>query len=186
MLDTLETTNGHAKGRAVPPLPAFTFPDSGITIHVPRLSPNTQALIAEQVQREMPPRPEPPIQAVEGLDGKLHDEPNPANPEYLAALREWVQSANIEIGGRFRQLIMRRLVVEVDGAAVAQLREDMAAIGSPLPDDADDRQLYLDHICISSAIDFEALMAFVQRRAGPTEAATAEHRAAFRGDVSGS
>jgi hypothetical protein len=80
---------------------------------------------------------------------------------------------------------MRRLVVEVDADAVQALREDMAAIGSPLPEDADDRQLYLDHVCISSPIDFEALMAFVQRRAGPTEAAIAEHRASFRGDVPG-
>jgi hypothetical protein len=126
MIDTIETTNGHAKGRAVPPLPAFTFPDSGITVHVPRLSPNTQALIAEQVLREMPARPEPPIQTVEGLDGKAHDEPNAANPEYLAELRAWTQSANIEIGARFRQLVMRRLVVEVDADAVQALRDRLA------------------------------------------------------------
>ena len=56
---TVETTNGHLKGRAVPALPQFTFPDSGITVGLRRLSPDTQDRIARELSRKSPPPPAP-------------------------------------------------------------------------------------------------------------------------------
>lgn len=173
--DVQERTNGHhPRGRAAPPYPEFTFPDSGITVNVPRLSPDTQAQIGRVVREEMKqtdPEPQIPMEPVEGLDGKLAEEPNPLNEAYQTAQTAWYTRYYAAIGKRFSDLVLRQVQVEVDADAVQRLREDMAAIRTPIPDDEDDRTVYLRRICISSWVDHEALMAFVQRRNQPTKEA---------------
>lgn len=181
MTITTDIQNGHhSKGRAAPGLPAFTFPDSGITVGLRRFAPDTQDQIARAIQRETPP-PSVPMVKTE-LD---EEEPNPADPDYQTALSAYMQQIVLEVSRKLVDLALRRMEVEVDTAAVAALREDMAAIGTPIEDD-DDRMVYIRHICISSTYDLTAMMAYLQRRSLPTEVAVQEFLESFQRDISGS
>lgn len=176
-IDTLERTNGHhPKGRAAPGLPAFTFPDSGITVGLRRFAPDTQDQIARALQRENPPPALPMVET------ELGDEPNPADPDYQTALSAYMQQIVLEVSRKLVDLALRRMDVEVDSAAVAALREDMAAIGTPIEDD-DDRMVYIRHICISSTYDLTVMMAYLQRRSMPTEVAVQEFLETFQRDI---
>lgn len=179
--------NGRQAGRHAP-LPTFTFPDSGITVELRRLAPDTQQHIAQAVEGDPDwtkkhPKPEPPLQTVTNLEGKEEQIPNPEEPEYQKKLSAYMLQFSIEIGNRLTALALRQIVVDVDEDAVARLREDMKAIGAPIPNDTDARDIYIRRICISSIFDLEALMAYIQGRSGPTEAAVARHRATFPGSV---
>lgn len=176
-MTTTETTNGRAKGRAAPPLPAFTFPDSGITVVLRRFAPDTQDAIVRALQRDDPP-PAVPIATTE-----LGEEPNPADPDYQKALSDYFQRLALETSKKLVDLALRRIEVEVDQAAVDALRADMAAIGTPIEDD-DDRMVYIRHICISSTYDLTAMLAYLQRRSLPTEAAVQEFLESFQRSVS--
>ena len=179
------TTNGRQRGRAAP-LPSFTFPDSGITVSLRRMAPDTQQHIARAVEedeawRAKHPRPEPPLQPVTDLEGKEELVPNVEEPEYQKRLGTYLQAFNIEVGERLIALALRQIVCEVDTESVQTLRDDLAAVGAPLPDEASDEDIYIRRICVSSVFDIQALMAYVQGHSGPTEAAIARHRATFSG-----
>jgi len=187
-MTTIETTNGHVKGRAAP-LPSFTFPDSGITVQLRRISPDTQAIIARSIASDAEwhqrhPRPEPPIQEVESIDGLSHI-PNPDEPEYKKALATYLAWFSAEAGVRLLELALRQIVVEVDADAVSIHRENMAAIGAPIPDDADDREVYLRQLCVSSALDAASLVAYVQGSSAPTKEAIQAALDRFQRHVSG-
>ncbi len=186
MTDILERTNGHQKGRAAPPLPQFTFPDSGVTVGLRRFAPDTQDQITRALMRKHPAPPVPMTEGMEGPDGTPEMEPNPADPDYQQAVIAYMQRINLEASTKMFELAMRRIEVEVDRAAVERYKEDMAAIGTPLPDTLedgtplDDRTIYIRHICISSAYDLTAMLAYLQRRSLPTEAAVQEYLESFR------
>lgn len=183
--DTIERANGHhPKGRAVPALPAFTFPDSGITVGLRRFAPDTQDQIARALQRENPPPPVPMVEGIERADGTFELEPNAADPDYQQALSEYMQQIILQVSAKLVDLALRRMEVEVDQAAVNQLRDDMAAIGTPI-EDTDDRMVYIRHLCISSTYDLTAMMAYLQRRSLPTEVAVQEFLESFQRPVSG-
>ena len=177
---TVETTNGHLKGRAGAALPQFTFPDSGITVGLRRFSPDTQDRIVRELQRKSPPPPAPEIET------ELGSEPNPADPDYQQALATYWARINLEASERMFQLALRQIDVEVDHAALDRLKADMEAIDTPLDADKDDRDLYIRHICISSVHDLTALLSYLQRYSTPTEEAIQERLDSFRGNVPGS
>lgn len=189
MTDVLEQTNGRVKGRAVPALPQFTFPDSGITVGLRRFAPDTQDQIARALMRDHPAPPVPVVEGIERADGTFETEPNPADPDYQAALVAYLNQINTETSTKMFGLAMRRIEVEVDQAAVDRYKEDMAAIGTPIPetmDDGtpwDDRTIYIRCICISSSYDLTAMLAYLQRRSLPTEAAVQEYLESFRGHI---
>lgn len=186
MTDVLEHANGHRqKGRAVPPLPQFTFPDSGITVGLRRFAPDTQDLIARELMRQQPAPAVPLTEGVEREDGTFEMEENPADPDYQQALVAHLNKINLQVSAKMVELALRRLEVEIDQQVVDHLKEDMAAIGTPLGDDLDDRMIYIRHICISSAYDLTAMMAYLTRRSLPTEVAVQEYLDSFRHNVSG-
>lgn len=170
----IPTTNGRIKGRVVPPLPQFTFPDSGITVGLRRFAPDTQDAISRELMRRQPAPPVPVIET------ELGEEENPADPDYQQATVAYLQRINLEVSAKMVELALRRIEVEVDHATVDQLKEDMAAIGTPLPDDLDDRMVYIRHICISSSYDLTAMIAYLNRRSLPTEAAVQEFLDSFQ------
>ena len=179
------TTNGRQAGRQAP-LPTFTFPDSGITVSLRRVATGTQEQIAHAIEHDPDwcaahPKPEPPLQVVTDLEGKDTEIPNPDEPAYGRRRDAYILALNTEIGERLIALAVRQVVCDVDEEAVNLLRADMEAIGAPFPDDADDRDIYVRRICISSVFDLSALLAYIQGRSGPTEAAIARHRATFSG-----
>lgn len=180
-------TNGrhHPQGRAAPPLPQFTFPDSGITVGLRRFAPDTQDAIARELTRQHPPPEIPMVEGIELADGTYDLEPNPADPDYQQALADYFQQQALDVAAKLVDLALRRIEVEVDAGAVQRLRDDMAAIGAPLPDDLDDRTIYVRHICISSTYDLTSMLAYLQRRSMPTEVAVQEFLESFRRDISG-
>lgn len=195
---TTETTNGHAKGRKVPPLPTFTFRDSGHTVAIRKLSPMTLQEMDRQLRREFPPPEVPVVDVPDGDDGQTRKEANPADPDYQQALVKWQQEHYERAGERTLRLVALRAVeVEVDADALVQLRKDLAIIGTPLPDDPkltpeqNEKYLYVMHILIGSPEDMQDLQAVVMRRSQPTQEAVSEHIASFRNtgelsaDVSG-
>lgn len=179
-MTTTDVQNVRHKGRAVPALPQFTFPDSGITVGLRRIAPDTQNQIVRTLMRENP-EPPPPMVVNDYGNGPV-EEPHIGHPDYQKALADYWSEINTEAGTRLMQLAIRQIVVEVDTEAVAQLRDDMIAIGTPIEEE-DDRTVYIRHICLSSMTDLHALMAYLQRRSLPTEAAVQEHTKSFRGNV---
>lgn len=181
MTDILETNGYRQKGRAAPPLPQFTFPDSGITVGLRRLAPDTQDQITRALMREYPAPEAPMAEGIERGNGTFEMEPNPADPDYQKAMAAYLERISLEASTKMFELAMRRIEVEVDQQAVEQFKADMAAIGTPLPDDLEDREIYLRHICISSTYDLTAMLAYLNRRSLPTEEAVQEYLSSFRG-----
>jgi hypothetical protein len=188
-MTTTDTTNGrhHPQGRAAPKLPAFTFPDSGITVGLRRFAPDTQDTIMREVMRQNPAPPIPLVEGVEKEDGTCEMEENPADPDYQRARSAYMQRITLQVNAKMTELALRRIEVEVDQEAVDAFKADMVAIGAPLPDTLendtplDDRAIYIRHICISSVYDLTAMMAYFQRRSLPTEEAVQEFLDSFRG-----
>lgn len=183
-----DTTNGVMKGRAAP-LPSFTFPDSGITVQVRRISPDAQARIGQAIANDpewhlLHPKPQPPMQIVEAIDGPM-EAPNVDDPEYKRALSQYLAWMAAEAGVRLLELALRQIVVEVDTEAVSEHRANMAAIGAPLPEDTSDRDIYLRQICVSSTYDAAALVAHVQGASAPTRGAIQASLDMFRRAVQG-
>lgn len=183
MTDVLEQTNGRVKGRVVPALPQFTFPDSGITVGLRRFAPDTQDQIARALMRDNPAPSVPMVEGIERPDGTFEMEPNPADPDYQAALAAYFNQISTEASTKMFELAMRRIEVDVDQGAVDRYKEDMAAIGIDLDPDMDDRTIYIRCICISSSYDLTAMLAYLQRRSLPTEAAVQEYLDSFQRHV---
>ena len=183
MTTDIETrANGHhPRGRAAP-LPAFTFPDSGITVGLRRFAPDLQDTIARAYQRDHPVPPVPT--ATVEIGGEEMEEANPADPDYEQAVSAYLQRMALDVSAKLIDLALRRIEVEVDQAAVDALRADMAAIGSPIEDD-DDRMVYIRYICISSTYDLTSMLAYLQRRSLPTEVAVQEFLESFQRPLSG-
>jgi len=176
------------KGRTPPPLPPFTFKDSGITVQLRKLSPFTGDLIGRSLRKERP-APTPPVNMVQYGDGKPTPEPNTADPAYLAAMQEYETWIAGEAGKRMMNLVIDTAIViskdDIDLDEVQRIRSAMAMLDSPIEDDMDDREVYIRYICVGSQDDLEDLIANATRRSQPTEAAIAENVAAFQGNVSG-
>lgn len=168
--------------KSPPPVP-FTFPDSGITVLVRRMSPDTMNLIGQAVRKSMPP-PEPPQQEVEYPDGSKRMEKNESHPDYRNAMEVYVMEVAQEAANRMMRFIARRVEVEVDLEAVQTFREDMEAIGVTL-EETDDKVVYVRHILVSSKEDYQALTNFIAQISQPTKEAVDAHKDSFRSDVSG-
>lgn len=178
MTDVL--TNGHrTRGRSVPPLPAFTFPHSGVTVGVRRFSADTQDTIRRELMRVYPP-PDPPI---EDNGPELEPAPNFADPDYKDAIAAYLRDIAVKLTTKMFELALRRIVVEVDTQALEQLKEDMRAIGTPLDETLDDRELYIRHICVSSTADLTALLAYLQGQSMPTPEVVQEFIDTFQRNV---
>lgn len=180
--------SGRQKGRDVPPekLYPFTFEGTGRTVHIRKLS----ALIRDEVHRAVrrdptfPSEPEPPIQEVDYGEGTVK-RPNWQHSVYLEMQREWQARFIEEVSERLVNLVIRRAVVcEVDAAAVAQARADMAAVSVPL-DAYDDHYVYVAFVCIGPRHDYNELLRTVFERSVPSEEAIQAHLDSFPDPVSG-
>jgi hypothetical protein len=176
--DTIETTNGHVKGRAVPPLPTYTF-DTGITVGIRKLSPflrdDIEAHIRASDKREGK-APTPPL--APGVDGVL--ELNESDPDYLVAVGAYEVAIRPRIQEKLLRIAIKRGVeVEIDYEAVAAYRADMEAEGVKLPDE-DDKYFYVTRLCVGSAQDLSDLYDTIFKRAMPTKEAIEAHKATFQ------
>jgi len=171
------------KGRTVPPLPTFTFKDTGITVGLRKLSPYVGDQIGKAIRKERP-APKPPLNEVDYGDGKKVSEENTADASYQRALAEYEQWVAFEAGQRTIRAVLDYAIAldtdQVDADAVAQARAMMAAIGAPLDDDISDRDVYIKYVCLGTQEDLSDLLEAATRRSQPTEAAIAENVTAFR------
>jgi hypothetical protein len=173
-------------GRAAPAekLEDFTFPDTGRTVQIRKVSTLIRAEIRRQVAAEPAfIEPTPPMVEVDYGDGKIRT-PNPAHSTYQQLMREWEGRINREVGERLKAIVIRRGVVvdQIDTAAVDQARADLAAIGINTSA-YDDRYAYIAFVCIGSESDLKDLLKATFERSAPSEAAIQAHIATFQSDV---
>lgn len=164
----MENSNGHHGPTT------FTFPDSGVTIKTRKVSP----LLLAEIQKTLPP-PTPPMQEVD-YGGTKKMEPNPAHPDYAAALATYRAEFSNLI---FRALVLIGVECEVDAEAVGKLRADMQQFNVTLP--PEDKFVYVAHILCTSNEDVTALRDLLLRHSQPTEGAVAEAVDRFPAEVQG-
>jgi hypothetical protein len=187
MSQLIEHVNGKGQqGRIAPPLPAFTFKDSGVTIQVRKVGPTTQQRLAQQIQRDFP---EPPIPVVET---ELGPEQNAADPEYVKAMEAWQQQTNGELTNRLMLIAALEAEVTIDAQArteIARRKRHLKLIGIPYEDNPDlteeenERVFYVLNIAAASPEDLGEFGAAVLRRSVPTEAAVQAQITTFPGDL---
>jgi len=176
------------RGRTPPPelLLEHIVPSTGRTIHIRKLSVFTRGAIRSGVIRANP-EPEPPLVTIDYGDGQLR-EPNRGDPTYQRRLAEWRTRTNEQIAERLTELFLRRGIVvhddEIDRAAVAQARADLAAVGADIQD-LDDAQVYVRFVCIGPDEDWTDIQKLIWERSTPTEAAVQAQIATFRPDLPG-
>lgn len=186
MTTTDTYTNGTtSKGRAVPPLPVHTFQDSGITVRLRKIAPNTQAQLALQIQREIP-KPPPPINKTE-----LGEEANEADPQYIRDLDEWEQKCAQALNRKMFTIAALECECDIDRAEIERKQRSFRAAkfqweeDTDLSDDERAKVFYIEHIACVTQEDLREFYQAVTRRSQPTEAAVQAHIDSFQRDVSG-
>jgi len=183
----MEHVNGHRQqGRVVPPLPAHTFKDTGITIHLRKVGPTTQQRLAQQIMKELP---EPPIPLV---DTEAGPEYNAADPEYIAAKEDWDQETRRELTQRLMLIAALEAEVEIDDAArqdIARKQRHLRLIGIPYEDNPDltpeenEKVFYILHVAAGTPEDLGEFSQAVMRRSVPTEEAVQSQIATFQREL---
>lgn len=180
-------TNGHQKGRDVPPekLYPFVFESTGRTVYIRKVS----ALLRDEIHRAVrrdpafPKEPEPPIQEVDYGDDNKVKRPNRQHSVYLELQKEWQAKYLEEVNERLAVVAIHRGVVcDIDDTAVKQMREEMAASGVPL-DDYCDHYVYVAFVCVGPTADYRELLKAVFDRSTPPAEAVQAHKDSFRSDV---
>ena len=176
------------RGRTPPPelLLEHTVPSTGRTIYIRKLSVFTRhAIRAAAIQAD--PEPEPPMVTIDYGDGQLR-EPNRGDPTYQRRLGEWRARIADAVSVGLTELFLRRGIVvrpdDIDVAAVAQARADLAAVGADVAD-LDDAAVYVRFVCIGPDEDWTDIQKLIWERSTPTEAAVQAQIATFRPDLPG-
>lgn len=164
--------------RSVPAKATYTFAN-GVTVALERVGP----LFALPIQRANPP-PDPPL--APGAFGQM--EPNPADPDYAAALAAHQQKLAFIIQDALLDLGVSDDIV-VDLIAVNRVREVYGRSGIELPER--DKMVYIKHVLISNQDDLEGLFTAIRTYEVSEEAIAAagamfpDHRAgtAVRGSA---
>ena len=147
---------------------------TGVTVGIRKVSPFT----LDAVRRHYP-APKPPLVDVAYGD-KTTKEPNESDPDYLAALEQHQLLVSTKITDAMFQL---GLDVDVDAAALAAFREEMAALEITIS--GNDKQVYIRHVAIGTKDDMDLISRAITRTTMPTEEAVQEHLDTFSGDVPG-
>lgn len=158
----------------VPPEPArHTFPN-GATATIRRMSQFTIASLEIGIGKAYP-KPAPPL--APGIGGAM--EPNPADPEYAAAVQRWQLETQLRV---MDAMLDYAVDIEVDQAALDDVRTLFERVGAPL-DEISDKVAYIKHCCVFDlSRDLSAVSALI-RDGIPTEADVQAHVETFRGDV---
>lgn len=174
-------------GRTPPPenLIDFTFPDTGRTVQIRKVSSLLRQETRRQVMRARGfEEPKPPTSKVDYGEGQV-EIPNPQHPLYQDLKRDWTARVNEETGARLKRIAIRRGVVcEVDIDAVNFIRADMLLDGVDLSE-FDDHYVYVAFVCVGSDEDWTDLLKAIFERSAPQEAAVQAHIAAFQPDLPG-
>lgn len=182
----MEHVNGTQRGGYPPALPQHTFKDTGITIGIRKVGPSAQQSLAMAIMKEMP---EPPIPVV---TTEIGDEPNAADPAYIAAREKWNQETRIELTRRLMLIAALEAEVTIDDRArqdIARRKRSLQLAKTPHEDDPDltpeenERVFYVLNIAAGTPEDLGEFGEVVLRRSVPTEEAVQSQIATFRSDV---
>lgn len=167
VIPTPSPTQRRQAGREAPaPMrPKFTFPDSRVTVELPRVGPDTLEAIQVAVSKAMPPPPVPQIQIGDAEDAEF--QPNPQDPQYLAAVAQHRYDVQFEIGQRLFKFAILQMGVTVDAERLRNHVASLEAIGVPVPEFASEREAFIRLIALSSKDDIAAMMAYLMKRDVP-------------------
>lgn len=172
--------NGHLKGRAVPALATFTFANGAVAVLRP-ISQFTRAHM-EIAARKAHPAPQPPLNAVDYGDGKVVQEPNPADPEYQLALADHQRTIGEAV---LEGMLELGVEIAVDTAALDRVRETLAMLGMPL-NEKSDKIAYIKHCCVYDvATEGPALREAMEQLITPRQGDVDAQLATFPADVPG-
>lgn len=178
-------TNGQ-RGRIAPTLPQHTFKDTGITIGIRKVGPSTQQSLAMAIMKEMP---EPPIPVVET---ELGNEPNAADPAYIAAREKWNQETRAELTRRLMLIAALEAEVTIDDRArqdIARRKRSLQLAKTPYEDDPEltpeenERVFYVLSVAAGTPEDLGEFGDVVMHRSVPTEEAVQKQIATFQRDI---
>ncbi len=134
------------------------FDHLGVTLKIRRIP----RMLIEDWRKSLPAQPPVPTQEIDYGGGQKRLEENPTHPSYLQA----IEAYNYDVGMRAIAFsIDRGVVVDVDQAAVTELRTWAAASGIQLP--ASDLVVFVSRILLP---DLEDLVKLRQAVFGRTEA----------------
>lgn len=143
--------------RLPPPKPTFTF-SNGAVATLERVGP----LFAMPIMRAYPD-PEPPM--APGVGGEM--QPNPADPDYEAALQKHQQWRAEKIQDAILDACISDDFV-IDMEAVARKKRIYARAGINI-DHEDNRMIYLKYCCLGEPDELERLLSTVRDYAQVTE-----------------
>lgn len=163
-------------------LRAFTFPDSGVTVFIRRVSP----MISYEMKRSIP-KPKPPVVRVNygtAEDPDFRNEVNEADPDYQVALEDW----NARVEAATRKIMIKLGIVytltDEDKDRLALIRETMSEEGIEIQDS--ELVAFVTYVAITSQRDMEAMINALVGNSMPTEEAIEEATSSFSGDTEGS
>lgn len=157
------------------PLPTYAF-KNGVVAHVHRVGQMTIAHIAASVEQKIDKPTVPTF--IEDIGNGPQAHPNPASPEYQAALTTRQQQVNLAV---MDALIDLAVDIEIDGSEVARVKASMDRIGMPLHE-VSDKVLFIKHCCITDGSELGTLANLIR---GNLEVAVEAQTATFSGDVPG-
>lgn len=177
------------KGRIAPPSAEYTFPGSGITIRIRKVSPLLRDDIDAQLRLEFPSPEIPMARRNYGTEDEPDwiDEPNPFDPVYKEEQKKWlVQHAN-RVGDKLLWVAVRRgIELQLDEemkAEVDSIREDFKLIGVDL--DPDDKFVYVTRICLQTLDELRELHDVIFSQARPSREVIEALKATFPSEVQG-
>lgn len=142
---------------------------NGTVLNLKPLNP----LVLERFRTYNKGRPEPPIQEVKYADGSVAKEPNPNDPEYLAALASW----DYERGLRITNYIL------VEGVSDVPPQEFIDEYSEYFPESTAKEMKYL---WVSSLVvdqeELTELIAYIVGQTVPTKGGLEEAANTFQGD----
>lgn len=155
----------------------YTFTDSGITITIRKISPNTLMEFQRWFERNHI-EPTAPVNKVTYPDGQVVDEENLSHPDYKKALQDY----RVLYQRRMQELFVRRgVVIELNEAQLKEVNDLKAEWQAQYNEEigGSDKEIYIEHICISTPEEMKELIEVISRRTLPTEAAVSEATARF-------
>lgn len=156
-------------------LKEFVFAN-GRKVMLKTVSPMTLA----RVRKDYRP-PKPPLNVVDYGDGKVVQEPNPADPDYIEALDMY----NMDLNERMQRLTIKLAVVHTLTAEEKQelqdLREIMQSEGVSLEED--DVEAFINNLCISSGFEIQRFLDAVMNTVGPSAEGVQAIKEQFPGNI---
>jgi len=153
-------------------LAELTFPESGVTVHLPVMS---AAGITMKLRRKYPP-PSPPQQVVDYGGGHKVREFNYAHPDYKEAQEQYGHFINQQTEKTMMSRAVRSISLNAQQREmVAKWKKENAGL---YDDDDREQEIFFEEFCLHGEED---LIAFIKHVSGydPSEADTADAVAGF-------